>query len=392
MKKKEIVLGIIIPSDLSKNMVSGGASGFLRNIIPYFKTKKTIIFGIGSKEIIPWKTYHLNLNVDFIPICNLKLASKIPMRFKVLIYYIRYRYRIMKSGVDILYIQMPECCLPFLNNRKGIPVIYHKHGSANPVAKSKYVYGRIILFRKFYEIALMLIYRSANWIITIDRLSLQDAYKNGAKSRTSLLMNAVDTEKYFPDAISRVNSRKVLGLIDNIFVILFVGRIEKTKGPEHLLDCIPYLKQANRLFHIFLAGEGSYKPYLEKKVKIKNYDSNVTFLGYFPHEEMADLYNMADVMVLPSETEGVPMVILEALACGTPVIATNVGGIPDIIFNGVNGIILDDISPARIATAITNLLYAKFDREKIARSVKNFDARNFVKSFNNIISSVVSKK
>ncbi len=384
-------IGIINPSDLSKGNVTGGSTGFLMNILPYLNVKRAVIFGIGLKDTIPWKTYHLSANVDFVPICNLRFPSKTPMRLKVLLYYIRYRNRILNSGVDLLYVQMPECCLPFLNNSKAIPVIYHKHGSANPVSRSKYIYGRFILFRKFYEIVLLLIYKKANWIITIDRLSLQEVIEKGAKSRTSLLMNAVDMKKYFPDDVLRDQARKGLGLVDNIFAILFVGRIEKTKGPGRLLDCIPFLKKAKYPFHIFFLGEGTYKSYLEKCVINKHYDEYVSFLGHVPYEKLSYFYNMVDVLVLPSETEGVPMVILEALACGTPVIASKVGGIPDLVLDGINGIVLDDLSPEKLTSAITNILSKKMERKRIARSVKNYSAGNFVKSFNNIISNVLNK-
>ena len=270
-----------------------------------------------------------------------------------------------------------------------IPLIYHKHGSANPVARSKYIYGRFVLFQKFYEIVLLLIYRNANWIITIDRSSFQEVIKKGAKNRTSLLMNAVDLHKYFPDDTLRGQVRKSLGLVENIFVIIFAGRIEKTKGPEKLIDCIPLLKKTKNPFHIFFVGEGTHKIFLEKKVKTKLYDANVTFLGHIPHEDMPHLYNAADVMVLPSETEGVPMVILEALACGTPVIASDVGAIPDIVLNGINGVVLNDPSPAKIASAIINISSNKTDRQKICASVKDYSARNFVNSFDDIICNVL---
>ena len=219
---KEITLGIINPSDLSKNLVSGGSSGFLKNIIPYLNAKRVVIFGIGRQSTDSWKPHYLNSNVEFIPICNLKHPSKIPMRLKVLWYYFRYRKKILNSGVDVLYIQMPECCLPFLIKKNAIPVIYHKHGSANPVARSKYNYGRLFIFRKFYELVLLLIYRNASWIITIDRFSFKEVIKKGAKNRTSLLMNAVDLGKYFPNDTLRCQVRKNLGLVKNIFVIFFL--------------------------------------------------------------------------------------------------------------------------------------------------------------------------
>ena len=82
MMKTNITLGIINPSDFSNDEVFGGSSGFLVNILPYLNMKKTVIFGIGFNKTIPWKTYPLDRNVDFIPICKLKFPSKIPMRLK----------------------------------------------------------------------------------------------------------------------------------------------------------------------------------------------------------------------------------------------------------------------------------------------------------------------
>lgn len=283
---------------------------------------------------------------------------------------------------------MPECCLPFLNNKKGIPVIYQKHGPANPVAKSKYIIGRTFFFRKFFEFALKLIYKKAQWIIAIDRHTLQQIIKYGGKNRSSLLMNAVDMEKFFPDRILRNNARKQFGLNEDDFAIMFVGRIEKTKGPESLLDCIPFLKERKCSFHIFFAGEGTYKPYLEKCSIIKQYDAHVTFLGHVVHEKLSYFYNMADVLVLPSETEGVPMVILEALACGTPVVASNVGAIHDIILNGINGIVIDDLRPEKLTKAIVEILSKKIENKVITKSVEPFNVNNFIKSFDTIISNI----
>ena len=392
MMKKKITLGIINPSDLSKKSVSGGSSGFLSSILPYLNSKQTIIFGIGKNSAIPWKRYHIETNVKFVPIVNLNFQSKIPMRLKVLIYYILYRNRILNSGVDVLYIHMPECCLPFLKNCKGIPIIYHKHGSANPVARSKFKYGRAILFKKFYEIVLNNIYKSAQWVIAIDRHSFQESNARGAKDRTSLLMNAIDTRKFYPDATLRDEARDRFSLKKTDFAILFVGRIERTKGPGRLINCIPLLNKTKWTCHMFFAGEGSYKSTLDCKFKAMHCSKNVTFLGHVDHEELLAYYNMADVLVLPSDTEGVPMVILEALACGTPVVASNVGGIPDLIRNEVNGTILNDLTPDTIVSAITNILLKQLDRELVSKSVEPFSVSRFLESFDIIVSNVLSFK
>jgi glycosyltransferase involved in cell wall biosynthesis len=151
------------------------------------------------------------------------------------------------------------------------------------------------------------------------------------------------------------------------------------------------LKKEKFSFQIFFAGEGTYKLSLENKTQAKGYDTDVTFLGHVDHEEMPDIYNMADVMVLPSETEGAPMVILEALACGTPVIASNVGAVPDLVFDGINGRVLEDLSPEKISSAIMETLFLNIAREGIALSINKYSAVNFAKSFDKIISNVLNE-
>lgn len=391
MTPNKVKIGIVNPGDMSKKNVTGGSSGFLSNILPYLNVKRAIIFGIGLNDTIPWKTYSLYSNVDFIPICKLRYSPKIPMRLKTIIYYSCHRKRILNSGVDVLYVQMPECCYPLLVNNRTIPVIYHKHGSANPVAKSKFFYGRFILFRKFYDFILNFIYKKAQWIITIDRMTFKKVNKYRGNKNCSLIMNAVDMKKFYPDIFLRRKARKHFDLLKDDLAIIFVGRLEKNKGPEHLLNCIPHLNKSKLPFHIFFAGHGTYKLYLEKCVMTKHNGANVTFLGHVPYEKLFYLYNMADVLVLPSETEGVPMVILEALACGTPVVASNVGGIPDIVVDGINGIVIDDLSPEKLTSAIIEIVSKRIGREEIAKSVEPFSVKNFVKSFNIILSNVLRK-
>ena len=86
------------------------------------------------------------------------------------------------------------------------------------------------------------------------------------------------------------------------------------------------------------------------------------------------------------------MVILEALACGTPVVASNVGGIPDIVTNNVNGIVLDDLSYSCLAKAIMEICIANLDRRQIAMSVQKASSNNFVMSLEHIIQNVLRLK
>ena len=383
LRNNNYKLGIINPADLIEG-VGGGSTGLIANILDYLGVRNIVIFGIGKNKSIPWKYTSINEKVKFVPIVKLKYPSRIPMRLKAMFYYFLNRKKILNSGVDLLYIHMPECCLPFLFF-KSIPVIFHQHGSGNPVALSKYIYGRSFFFRNVFELILKLIYRNADWIIAIDRFCYQKAVKNGADKKTSLLMNAIDIKKYKPNNKFRLFNRQKYRINSNQHVILFVGRVELTKGVMRLLECIPHLDTKKINYHLFIAGEGSYLHNAKKYVIEKSFKNSVTFLGRVDHDRLPLYYNMADVLVLPSDMEGVPMVILEAIACGTPVVASRVGGIPDIVQHGLNGFLVDDLSPENLSKTIIEILQMENDRILISSTVQKFSSTQFVSQFNTIV-------
>lgn len=389
-KKRIYRLGIVNPGDFL-NETSGGTTGFITSILPYLNSHEVTIFGVSISGGMPWNTINLRKNILFVPVAILKSGSKIPMRLKCLLSYFRNRKRIIKTGVDILYIHSPECCLPFLFFNRDIPVIFHQHGSANPVVRSKYAYARNRLFKGIFENILKIIYKRADWIVAIDRLCNAKAVQHRAGKKTSLLMNAVDTEKFKPNIAARIERRNRLGIDENCYAIFFVGRLEKVKGPEHLLECIPFLKAQGLNCHIFFAGDGTYRRNLVDYVIRKHLDSEVTFIGQVSHDSLPLYYNMADVLVLPSEMEGVPMVILEALSCGTPVVASNVGGIPDFVINNINGTVLYDITAKSLAAAIINICTANLNRQAISETVQKFSSSIFVSTLLDIIANIIKK-
>ena len=92
-------LGIIDPGHFLKGMIGGGSTGFIASILPYLNLQEVTIFGIGNKSVVPWKTYNILGNVEFIPISNVRSPSKIPMRLKCLLSYLRNRKKILKAAV-----------------------------------------------------------------------------------------------------------------------------------------------------------------------------------------------------------------------------------------------------------------------------------------------------
>lgn len=162
-------------------------------------------------------------------------------------------------------------------------------------------------------------------------------------------------------------------------VIGFVGSLEKIKGIINFADAVPYIyKQLNNV-HIVIIGNGALSDTV--KLKLKEYcTSNVVeILGWVPYTLLPNYYNDFKLLVLPSYSEGVPSVMLEAMSCGTPVLATPVGGIPDIIKDDETGFLLKSNDPRHIADKIVELLNKPELPEKISRNAYKWVKQNFSK-------------
>lgn len=119
--------------------------------------------------------------------------------------------------------------------------------------------------------------------------------------------------------------------------LLFVGRLASVKGLPVLLEAVARLRERHPAIELVVIGDGAERPELERAAARLGLDGNVRFLGYRSQEEIRRQLVDADVFVLPSFAEGVPAVLMEALASGVPAVATNVGGTSELLIDGVNG-------------------------------------------------------
>jgi glycosyltransferase involved in cell wall biosynthesis len=141
-------------------------------------------------------------------------------------------------------------------------------------------------------------------------------------------------------------------------VILFVGRLEEKKGVSFLAEAYQYLQAGNPDVHLIVIGSGTCEAALRQHVEQHGYGDRVTLCGRVPHEDIPSYYRAADVVVCPSvvdssgETEGMPVVLLEAMASGRPVVATRVSGIPDVVEDGVNGLLVEPADAGALHDAL----------------------------------------
>lgn len=144
--------------------------------------------------------------------------------------------------------------------------------------------------------------------------------------------------------------------------ILFVGRLVPQKGVRHLLEAMVRVREEIPTSRLVIVGDGPDRPALERRAAELGLGECVDFAGPLPHSEVTGRYREADVLVLPSvqnrqgQAEGLPVVLLEAGAAGLPVVASAIGGVPDLVNDGTTGLLVNPGESDEIATAVTDLL------------------------------------
>ncbi len=152
-------------------------------------------------------------------------------------------------------------------------------------------------------------------------------------------------------------------------VVGYVGRLSPEKGVVDLIDALPTLLEIRPKVEVLFAGEGPLEPLLTTTIANLAERARVRFIGWINHDELPDLLNNIKVLILPSRTEGLPAVLEEAMACGTIVVATAVGGVPDIISDGSTGFLLEGSTPSAIASKLNEVLQRE-DLETISHNAQ----------------------
>jgi len=179
-------------------------------------------------------------------------------------------------------------------------------------------------------------------------------------------------------------------------VILFVGRLAEKKGVTYLIDAMKKIENAI----LVIVGEGPLNNQLKKQALYKG--DQIRFLGAKSHEELKTLLASADIFVAPSitanngDSEGLGLVLLEAMASGLPVVATRTGGIVQIIEDGINGFLVEEKNSMQLAEAISQILsddkiIERF-KEKGFETIKKYDYREISKQYKNLYERALFKK
>jgi teichuronic acid biosynthesis glycosyltransferase TuaC len=208
-----------------------------------------------------------------------------------------------------------------------------------------------------------------------------------------VIPNGVDSTAFRP--MPQREARRLCGIPENAKVLLTVAGVYEGKGQHSVIDVLPSVRSRYPEAQYVIVGNPrpgeSYQRRLQSTVESLGLAGHVVFAGPRPQAELRQWFAAADVSVLATQSEGWPNVLLESLACGTPVVATEVGGVPEIVRHGDLGCLVPYGDSAALGDALLSTLERSWDRGALVRHAQRFDWNESVEQALDELSAAVKR-
>ena len=327
----------------------------IKSILPYLEGKKIILLGITYDKDRLLKETTVNDRISILPIFYKSTSNILPNRILGFLYGWRLKKNLKDQHVDYIYSHSEELAfwLPFA----GVRYIHHLHTYVNALAVSGGKLAKVKVLQRLWEhMRYRVIKKSLKSIaVNKDIAAMLDSLIGA--DRIIRFPNYVDPQQFSYTNPSDI--RKVYNL-EGKKIALFVGRITKVKGLEHFVEAVAELnKIQNGSWIGMVVGNGEYEDSLRNYIRDKKLTEQFVFTGSINSpQELSKYYSLADVFLLTSLSESVPLTLLESLSCGTPVVSTDVGIARDVLgFN--NGFVVSTNSGSEMAELVLKALSFK---------------------------------
>lgn len=330
----------------------------LANIIGHITEHVYIVTGNAGIEAIPKMS-----NIDCIIINYIKDQNF----FKKVFYYsetqLRIAYNVWKISKKVDFYIFPiggEALLPSMIVAKVLrkPVVMTITSSLEAT----------LTHHKSLLPIIMILFSKINYFLS-DKIILYSSNLINEWNLSNYQKKIIIAHRHFLD-FDKLN--KQVPLFDRPLSIGYIGRLEPEKGLKNLMDAQKKIFAMEGDIKLLYGGEGSLKEYMERFVIRNGFNKFVEFPGWISRNELPIYLNKFRLLILPSYVfEGLPNIILEAMACGTPVLATPVGAIPDVIIDGKTGFIMENNTPECIAESVKRALSCP-ELEEIAEAGRRY--------------------
>lgn len=293
---------------------------------------------------------------------------------------------------DIIHIHSPIVLgnlAQLLAGRMRVPVVATNHYM--PINMAPTLSTGPLLGKSFEAIAysyLVGFYNRCDFVTAPTAIALGLLKQHGLRAPARAISNGIDLRQFSPKPRDEA-LRRQLGLPSDRLLLLYLGRLSEEKRVDVLLDAMAQLREPA---HLAIGGSGPARDDLEAQVATLGIGQRVTFLGRVEDGDLAAVYRLADLFVMPSVAELQSVATLEALAVGLPVVAANIGALPELVLDGQNGLLFAPDDSADLATSITQLLTDAALRQSMAAraraSVMPHDRQRIVAEWQQLYASI----
>jgi glycosyltransferase involved in cell wall biosynthesis len=194
-------------------------------------------------------------------------------------------------------------------------------------------------------------------------------YKIVREDKIVVINSGVELGKFIElPFVEREDFKRTLGIPEKSLVVGTAGRLEPVKGPEFLIEAAKDILSKYPQTYFIFAGDGPLRQRLENRAQELGIKNNTIFLGW--RSDVTKVISIYDIFAFPSLNEGMGRVLVEAMALGKPIVASDAGGIPDLVTHGINGFLVPPKNPERLAESINILLHDKERRAKMGAEGK----------------------
>jgi len=276
----------------------------------------------------------------------------------IISFWIKIFFEIKKINPEIIQVQSILIGIPAVISKKVLkkPYIVWLRGS------------EIYIPWTFKKPISKVVLENADDLIALTK-DMEKAIQRTFAGKIAVIPNGIDLEEF--ETLSKEKSRAKLHIKNGKKLIIYVGTLRPIKGIKYLIQSMKIVTKYDDKLLLLLVGDGEEKEKLKNLVDELNLSKNIKFVGRIIHERIPEYLIASDIFVLPSLSEGFPLVSLEAMASGLPIVATNVRGLPEIVVDGENGYLVEPMNPQQIAEKILLLLKNDELRDKISRNNKD---------------------
>ncbi len=395
---------IVFPADPMGPKV-GGAETFLRGLIQYAPENIEVKYiGVScNKESRPakkWSTENINgREFMFYPVFielneDKKRIIPLSLRF-VLANPIRTDFN---NDVVLVHNRMETVISKNTDKYNNIIFIHNDIAAQIGQRASEVLWSKFPWLYFWFE---KLIFKKIQNVFTVSTASLKlyNERYSFMKNKFSFIPTWVDTSIFYPASKSKNTLRceiRELGVKFNNDGkwVLFVGRLQKQKAPERLINAFYSLLQIQPDARLILAGDGNLRSQVEDQIKELGLGDKVQLLGAVTPQIIRLCYQSSDVLALSSNFEGMPICVLESLACGLPVVSTNVGEISRVVKSGVNGEIVENKNDHDIAQALFKVLnnQQRYNEKNCVQEIEMYSPLNVLTPVYHTIKNLSTKK